>query len=200
SFATGLVDTHRVVLIGDAIDCAEYSNRLKGTGIRAVGSFPFPGRHDTAGNGDSSEDADQDIHALIDGCRRLKPDDILILAKHEDLTLLTSLIGSLSGIPAGLHVVQVESAALLAAARIVEFGNTITMQVLRPPLSQLQQAAKRVFDVVVAAAGLVILSPLLTIVAIAVKLDSPGPVLFRQTRHGYNNETIKDFKFRSMMQ
>jgi lipopolysaccharide/colanic/teichoic acid biosynthesis glycosyltransferase len=40
--------------------------------------------------------------------------------------------------------------------------------------------------------------PLLTIVAIAVKLDSRGPVLFRQTRHGYNNETIKVFKFRSM--
>jgi lipopolysaccharide/colanic/teichoic acid biosynthesis glycosyltransferase len=35
-------------------------------------------------------------------------------------------------------------------------------------------------------------------VAIAIKLDSPGPVLFRQTRHGYNNETIKVFKFRSM--
>jgi lipopolysaccharide/colanic/teichoic acid biosynthesis glycosyltransferase len=37
-------------------------------------------------------------------------------------------------------------------------------------------------------------------VAIAVKLDSAGPVLFRQTRHGYNNETIGVFKFRSMTQ
>jgi exopolysaccharide biosynthesis polyprenyl glycosylphosphotransferase len=72
------------------------------------------------------------------------------------------------------------------------------MQVLRPPLSQLQRAAKRVFDVLVATAGLVILAPLLTLAAIAIKLDSPGPVLFRQTRHGYNNETIKIFKFRSM--
>jgi exopolysaccharide biosynthesis polyprenyl glycosylphosphotransferase len=106
----------------------------------------------------------------------------------------------LSEIPAGLHVILVEAATFLAPARIVEFGNTVTMQVLRPPLSQLQRMAKRVFDVLVAAAGLVILSPLLTIVAIAVKLDSAGPVLFRQTRHGYNNETIGVFKFRSMTQ
>lgn len=44
------------------------------------------------------------------------------------------------------------------------------------------------------------LSPLLLTVAIAIKLDSRGPVLFRQRRHGYNNETIEVFKFRSMMQ
>jgi len=104
----------------------------------------------------------------------------------------------LSEVPAGLHIVLVEAAALLAAARIAEFGNTVTMQVLQPPLSMIEQAAKRVFDVMVSATAFVVLSPLLTIVAIAIKLDSRGPVLFRQTRHGYNNETIKVFKFRSM--
>jgi Undecaprenyl-phosphate glucose phosphotransferase len=135
---------------------------------------------------------------LIDACRRLKPDDILILAKQNGLAPLNGLVYSLSEVPAGLHLVMVEAATFVAAARIVEFGNTVTMQVLRPPLSQLQQVVKRVFDVVVAAAGLVILAPLLTLVAFAIKLDSPGPVLFRQTRHGYNNETIKVFKFRSM--
>src|SRR5262249_62263301 len=91
-----------------------------------------------------------------------------------------------------------EAADLLAAGRIVEFGNVVTMQVLQPPLSELQRIAKRVFDVAVAASALAILSPLLTLVAIGIKLDSRGPVLFRQTRHGYNNETIKVFKFRSM--
>jgi Undecaprenyl-phosphate glucose phosphotransferase len=201
SITAGLVNARRVVLIGDAIDRAEFANRLKATGIQTVGSFPFPVWHnDTTDDGEPQEWVEREVRRLIDGCRRLKPDDILILAKQDGLARLNGLVCSLSEVPAGLHVVLVESATFLAAARIVEFGNTVTMQVLRPPLSRLQQAAKRLFDLLVAMASLVILSPLLTIVAIAVKLDSSGPVLFRQTRHGYNNETIKVFKFRSMAQ
>jgi Undecaprenyl-phosphate glucose phosphotransferase len=197
----GLVNARRVVLVGDAIDRAEFANRLKATAIQTVGSFPFPIRHDqnSDGNSDGDPPAAQELRSLVDGCRRLKPDDILILAKQDCFSELNGLICSLSEVPAGLNVVPVEAAACLASATIVEFGNTVTMQVLRPPLSRLQQVAKRVFDVLVAGAGLVILAPLLTLVAIAVKLDSPGPILFRQTRHGYNNEKIKVFKFRSMI-
>ena len=57
---------------------------------------------------------------------------------------------------------------------------------------------KRVQDLVIAALGLVVAAPLMLLVALAVKLDSPGPVLFRQRRHGFNNEVITVWKFRSM--
>jgi Undecaprenyl-phosphate glucose phosphotransferase len=200
SIAAGLVNARRVVLIGEAARRAEFAGRLKATAIQTVGSFPFPGQRDSGGSEDPSESAERELRVLIDGCRSLRPDDILILAKQDDIAQLRDLIGSLSEVPVGLHVVLVEAAAFLAAARIVEFGKIVTMQVLRPPLSQLQRFAKRLFDIVAATAGLVILSPLLIAVAVAIKLDSRGPVLFRQTRHGYNNETIKVFKFRSMVQ
>ena len=49
-----------------------------------------------------------------------------------------------------------------------------------------------------ATVALVVLSPLLSFVALAIKLDSRGNVLFRQMRHGYNNEEIRVFKFRTM--
>jgi Undecaprenyl-phosphate glucose phosphotransferase len=200
SIAAGLVNARRVVLIGDAINRAEFANRLKATAIETIGSFPFPVQDEPNADRYPPECAERELRRLIDGCRRLRPDDILILAKQDGLARLNGLVRSLSEVPVGLHVVLVEAAALLSAARIVEFGNTVTMQVLRPPLSEIQRTAKRVFDILVATAGLVILLPLLTIVAIAVKLDSRGPVLFRQTRHGYNNETIRVFKFRSMTQ
>ena len=58
--------------------------------------------------------------------------------------------------------------------------------------------AKRAQDLVLATLGLVAAAPLLLAVAVAVKLDSPGPALFRQRRHGFNNENITVFKFRSM--
>jgi len=195
SIAAGLVSARRVVLVGDSDNCAKLSVRLKATGIRMVGSYPFPERPDLDANSDNME---REIRGLIEACRRLKPDDILILAKQDNLARIASLVASLSEVPAGLHVLLVEAAELLTAARIHEFGNVVTMQVLQPPLSHVQWIAKRVFDVVVSAAGLVVLSPLLTLVAFGIKLDSLGPILFRQTRHGYNNETIRVFKFRSM--
>ena len=58
--------------------------------------------------------------------------------------------------------------------------------------------AKRVVDVVVGLAALVAAAPIMAVVALAVRLESPGPLLFRQRRHGFNNEEIVVWKFRSM--
>jgi Undecaprenyl-phosphate glucose phosphotransferase len=60
--------------------------------------------------------------------------------------------------------------------------------------------SKRMQDLVIAVPALIVLAPVLAIIAIVVKLDSPGPVFFRQTRYGFNNEEIKVMKFRTMRQ
>lgn len=57
---------------------------------------------------------------------------------------------------------------------------------------------KRAQDLAVTVAGLLVAGPVMLIVAVAVKLDSPGPIFFRQRRHGFNNEEIFVWKFRSM--
>lgn len=58
--------------------------------------------------------------------------------------------------------------------------------------------AKRVMDVTLSVMAVIALAPLMAAVAIAIKLDSPGPVFFRQRRHGYMNEEFLVWKFRSM--
>lgn len=58
--------------------------------------------------------------------------------------------------------------------------------------------AKRLFDILVAAAGLLLLAPLLALVALLIKLDSPGPVFFRQQRVGRHGVPFMIHKFRSM--
>lgn len=60
------------------------------------------------------------------------------------------------------------------------------------------KAFKRFCDIVIALFGLIVFSPLLLIVAIAIKLESKGPVLFKQTRLGRNAEEFQIYKFRSM--
>lgn len=57
---------------------------------------------------------------------------------------------------------------------------------------------KYTLDYTVAALGLLVLAPLFAVVAIAIKLDSPGPVFFRQRRYGHNNRVFRIFKFRTM--
>ncbi|MBI4717865.1 MAG: sugar transferase [Planctomycetes bacterium] len=61
-------------------------------------------------------------------------------------------------------------------------------------------ALKRALDVVVAAAGLVVLSPLLLLIALAIKFDSPGPVFFVQRRSGRGGREFKMYKFRAMVE
>jgi lipopolysaccharide/colanic/teichoic acid biosynthesis glycosyltransferase len=58
--------------------------------------------------------------------------------------------------------------------------------------------AKRLLDIVVAAGGLVLLSPLLLLIAVGIKIDSAGPVFFRQSRVGRNGRVFRIFKFRTM--
>lgn len=57
---------------------------------------------------------------------------------------------------------------------------------------------KRLFDIVASGCGLIVLSPLFLILAIWIKLDSKGPVFYRQVRVGRNNKDFRIFKFRSM--
>lgn len=78
------------------------------------------------------------------------------------------------------------------------FGNSSTLVVSRGSLSLPERLKKRLFDLAIAGVALVFLAPLMILVAIIIKLDSKGPVFFRQPRVGRNNVPFQIFKFRSM--
>ena len=72
------------------------------------------------------------------------------------------------------------------------------LDVFEKPIADWDSLMKRGFDLIFSSLALVALSPLMIATAIAIKLDSKGPVFFRQKRHGFNNEPIEIFKFRSL--
>ncbi|GLK68262.1 undecaprenyl-phosphate glucose phosphotransferase [Hansschlegelia plantiphila] len=72
------------------------------------------------------------------------------------------------------------------------------VELAEKPIQNWDFVAKRAFDLVVGTLLLVALSPLMLATAIAIKLDTRGPVFFRQKRYGFNNEVIEVFKFRSL--
>jgi Undecaprenyl-phosphate glucose phosphotransferase len=77
-------------------------------------------------------------------------------------------------------------------------GDVPVIDVFDKPIADWDVVVKNVFDRVVGALCLLLVSPVMALIALAVKLDSSGPVLFKQRRHGFNNEVIEVYKFRSM--
>jgi exopolysaccharide biosynthesis polyprenyl glycosylphosphotransferase len=84
------------------------------------------------------------------------------------------------------------------AQRSHSIGPRPTTVLERAPLSRLERALKRTVDLFGAAVGLVLLSPFLLVIALLIKLDSSGPILFTQCRSGFNGRKFRIFKFRSM--
>ncbi|HEX6020901.1 MAG TPA: sugar transferase [Solirubrobacter sp.] len=87
----------------------------------------------------------------------------------------------------------------LEGARTIEqVGGMPLLSISQPTFSPLSRASKRTLDIVGAVVLLIVLAPLLALIAVAIKLDSPGPVLFVQQRSGRRGRFFKLYKFRSM--
>ena len=89
----------------------------------------------------------------------------------------------------------------LDGARTVDqIGGMPLLSITSPTFSRLSQVAKRTLDVTLSSLAIIALMPLLALIAVAIKLDSPGPVLFVQRRSGRRGTFFRLFKFRSMYQ
>lgn len=86
----------------------------------------------------------------------------------------------------------------MARVAVEDLGGIPVLSFREPSLRAWQMALKRLMDVVIAGTGLVTLSPILGLIALAIRLDSPGPIIFRQRRVGRGGRPFILFKFRSM--
>ena len=103
----------------------------------------------------------------------------------------------LQGMNVHAEVIAMEFAGAPVVA-VGEYGDQPTLVVARGPFDLTDRVLKRVFDILFSVAAIIALSPLLLLVAVAVKLSSPGPVLFLQPRLGRQNRIFNIYKFRSM--
>ena len=115
---------------------------------------------------------------------------------HEDVE---RLVYDLLGQPVHIHVVpDLFRLALVRVKAENLFG--VPMVGLREPLIDgVDWAIKRTFDLVLASVGLLVAWPLMLLIGLVIKLDSPGPVLFRQQRVGENGRLFQILKFRTMV-
>src|SRR5262249_16402395 len=138
------------------------------------------------------------IDQIFELSRREPIECVFLLASWNDphrIEMLTRELGVLS-LP--VYLLPDRNVAHILSNRIVDIGSAWTAELKRAPLTRVEQVCKRAIDLVLATTGLVALAPMFALVAAWIKIETGGPVIFGQTRNGFNGRTFKMYKFRTM--
>ena len=191
ALARGLLWGHRAVVIGEHGELANTSDihLLQRYASREIGRFELlpkmPEQHSLKGD---------DLAVL---------DDAISFARENGAEIIFLALGwtdtrRCEFVRERLQILPLP--VFLLPDRLVcpVLGLQTAIELQRAPLSDIELITKRVFDLVLATVGLVALLPLLALVSLSIKLSSPGPVIFRQHRHGFNRRKFAIYKFRTM--
>jgi exopolysaccharide biosynthesis polyprenyl glycosylphosphotransferase len=138
----------------------------------------------------------EDLTRLID---TLEVDWVVMAASSAPTSEMLDLMREVRRPDVHLSIVPSYSELFTSNATIEELEGIPVVSLPPMRLSRSIRTVKRAIDLVASAVGLLILTPLLAVIAIAVKLDSKGPVFFRQKRHGRGGTEFKIVKFRTMV-
>ena len=135
---------------------------------------------------------------LVEWGRRQCPDEILIAIPWGAEARLVHILQTLSVLPANVRLCSEFHRVDLIQGRVnSQYGITM-LNAFEKPQSGWGRIWKRCFDFGFAALAMLLLCPLMLAIAAGIKLESPGPVLFRQKRYGFNNKLVEIYKFRTM--
>ena len=135
---------------------------------------------------------------LIDWVRRGDIDDVVIAFPWNAADRLISVTRKLRELPVHIYVGSDLIGYHFPAHHQCVLARVPVLEIEKVPFSGWSGVIKWIEDTVLASILLVLLAPLLALVALIIKIDSPGPVLFRQKRYGFNNQLIEVYKFRTM--
>ena len=129
----------------------------------------------------------------------LSVDEVVIALPLKRFDRFFGMLDQWLALPATVRIVPDHIKSTLFRARLAEFAGVPMITLQKPALSPFERAVKRVFDLVVAFIWAIPALPLGLLVAAAVRLDSAGPVIFRQQRVGEGGRLFWMLKFRSMV-
>ena len=141
---------------------------------------------------------DKVVAKVIEYIRGSDVEEVVVGADPNRWSEVRSLVAELRVLPFPVNFIPLGTASEIFRRPARELGNAICVELQRGPLTSFEHAAKRCIDVLFAGVALTALLPMLAIVAVAIKLDSPGPILFRQKRCGFNGRCFQIYKFRTM--
>jgi putative colanic acid biosynthesis UDP-glucose lipid carrier transferase len=183
-----------IVLITDhsQIGDASLTQTLTGLGFCVEEHFIFP---PPSAN---SRHRERVVAGVIECIRGSDIEEIVVGADPNRWPELSAMVAELRVLPFPVSFVPLGAASEIFRRPSRELGSAICVELQRGPLTSFEHAAKRCVDVLFAGVAVAALLPLLAVVAVAIKLDSPGPILFRQKRCGFNGKSFLIRKFRTM--
>lgn len=186
----------RVVTIGEP----EELQRLSGSflfryfGLNEVARVAINANPDP-----SSYDVLVDLDRAIHEARERGVDEFAVALRWSSKALLETVRERLRASPLPARLLPDYTIRSVLGRRALSMSRPgLSVELQRAPLTSVERAAKRALDVVLAATAILLLSPIFVMTAMAIKLDSPGPVIFRQRRNGFDTKQFVIFKFRSM--
>jgi polysaccharide biosynthesis protein PslA len=138
------------------------------------------------------------VRDLLERSREELIDLIVIALPLSAVSRISNILDQIGSAVADLCLTTDFVGFRYRSSQISSVGSNPVVLIEERPLKDWMAAKKAAFDIVVGSLMLVILSPLLVLIALAIRLDSPGPVLFRQPRLGFNNRLFTCYKFRTM--
>jgi Undecaprenyl-phosphate glucose phosphotransferase len=192
--------TLRTVIVGGGDAGASVINELKrqkNLGIQIVGVFD-----DRADNRSGSEVAGEPklgrVDDLVEFGRLTRLDLVVFALPVSAEGRILEMLKKLWVLPVDIRLAA-HSAKLRFRPRSYSYiGSVPVIDVADRPIADWDVVMKWLFDKIVGTAMLIALAPVMAVTVLAIKLDSRGPVLFKQKRYGFNNDLIEVYKFRSM--
>ncbi len=198
ALSNGTLAGRRVVVIGDQAQLAAKSalDLLRAYGTREVGRFELS---TNVGSDALASQNDIDmIDAGIRAARSSRAEQVLLAIGWADLQRRELVCKRLRVLPLPVLLLPDQAVTATLSQGDGSIYPLSAIEIQRAPLAPRDLMLKRIFDVIFASLGLVLLSPLLLLTALAIKLDSAGPVIFRQRRKGFNGREFSIYKFRTM--
>jgi Undecaprenyl-phosphate glucose phosphotransferase len=181
-----------VISYGPCLDRgrAQLSSELEASGHHVLK------RVDLSGNVGSTAELEAQVLGAIEAVRGSEAEAIFLAIPWQALS--ERFLRELRCSPLPVRLLPEAWAAELLAKPSISLGSFAAVEIKRAPLDDVEQLYKRLLDILCALLGLVVLTPLMALTAVAIRFDTPGPILFRQTRLGFNGKPFKIYKFRSM--
>ncbi|WP_165935755.1 MULTISPECIES: undecaprenyl-phosphate glucose phosphotransferase [unclassified Bradyrhizobium] len=192
---TGTIRGRRVVVVGTPTELAQFGRNdlLTRFGLQEIERVTLPRVDDLF----SSSEAKRG-QAMMARIRHAAAEEVVLALPWSAPQAVTALLGHLRAIPLPVKLLPDCAVSTLLRHQTSMSQRLYMVEVQPAPLSALNRLSKRLLDIVVATTSLLILILPLVISAVAIKLESKGPVIFRQRRHGFNGKPFIIYKLRSM--
>jgi Undecaprenyl-phosphate glucose phosphotransferase len=192
--------TRRTVIVGGGVSgehVIEELRRQKDSGVKIIGLFDDRG--DERSNADCAGERKLGVvDDLVEFGRRTRVDLVIFSLPISAEDRILQMLKKLWVLPVDIRLAAHTNKLQFRPRSYSYIGNVPVLDVFDRPIADWDVVMKWLFDKLIGGIMLVLALPLMAVIAIAIKLDSRGPVLFKQKRYGFNNDMIDVYKFRSL--